>query len=68
MHQIKVEIFGVQILQRGVACLLHIFRVVAVVPKLRGDEDFASGNAAFLDTLRAGRLSAIAVQELAGIL
>jgi hypothetical protein len=62
MHQIEIEVVGVEVFQRGVACLFHIVGVVAVVPELGGDEDFASRNAALLDALCAGRLSAIAVQ------
>lgn len=59
VHQVQVEIVCVEIFQRCVAGLLDIFRVMAVIPELGGDEDLASRNAALLNALRAGRLGAI---------
>ena len=49
VHEIEIDVFGVEILQRRIACLFNIVRVVAVIPQLSGDKNLLSWHAASLD-------------------
>ena len=59
MHEVEVEVVCLEVLERGVAGLLHVFGVVRVVPELCRDEDVAAGDAALLDAFGDSWLCAV---------
>ena len=59
VHEVEVEVVGVEVLERGVEGGAHVVGVVRVVPEFGGDEDFGAGDAALLDGGADGRLSAV---------
>ena len=59
MHEVKIKIVSLEILQRGVERLLGVIRVVRVVPELGGDEELITWDARFLDSIADSLFRAI---------
>ena len=60
MHEIQVEVIGLEVSQRGVDGGLDVVRMMAVVPKLGRNENLIARDAAILDAPGDGWLSTIA--------
>lgn len=65
MHEVKVEIVGIEVFQRSVTGFLYIFWMMRVVPQFCGNEDFFSRDTTFLDASGARGLCAIASEQSA---
>jgi hypothetical protein len=60
MHEVEVEIVGVEVFQRRITGFLDVVGVVRVVPQLGSDENVLSRDTTLLDARGAGGLCAVA--------
>jgi len=64
VHEVQVEVVGLQIFEGGINGRLDIVGVVAIVPELGRNEYFMARHAAVLDTAGYCGLRAIAVMNV----
>ena len=59
MHEVEVEVVGLEVFQRGIASLFDVFWMMGVVPELGSDEDVFSSDTTPLDACGASGLSTV---------
>ena len=64
MHEVKIEIVGLEIFQGCIEGLLDLIDSVAIVPELCGDEDLRARNATLLDRSTNGGLGTVTIHVL----
>lgn len=51
MHQIEVNVIGLEVFEGGIQSLFDVFGIMFVIPKFGGEEDLVARNARLLDRI-----------------